>query len=447
MKAVGIILAGLACGMASCVNDSGLTGSGVLSEQAAPVRSVPTPTTASPTTTPVISGPATTTSAPPDAPSPKLMAAVGNDGVMAAASSDGSLATRSFVALQDLVYALNTPLPKFDVPALPLNLYAQTGVGKLSPSVADIPARVYVPNSESGTLTVIDPATFKILGTYRVGSQPHHVVPGWDMGTLYVLDTAGNALIPIDPRVGRPDVPIRVEDPYNLYFTPNGKEAIVVAERFQRLDIRNPRTWELLASIPVPHAGVNHGDFSPDGRYFYASCEYSGWVVVVDLVTRRVVAERRAGVQPIDVKLAPDASVLYVADQARNGVMVLNPTDLGEITFLPTGAGTHGLYPSRDGTKLYASNRLGGSVSVIDFASRQIVATWRIPGGGSPDMGGVSPDGSQLWLAGRFHGEVYVFNTATGGLLARIPVGTGAHGLCYFPQPGRFSMGHTGNYR
>jgi DNA-binding beta-propeller fold protein YncE len=93
------------------------------------------------------------------------------------------------------------------------------------------------------------------------------------------------------------------------------------------------------------------------------------------------------------------------------------------------------------------SNRLGGSVTVIDFATRQPVGTWTIPGGGSPDMGGVSSDGSQLWLSGRYHSEVYVFDTATGALAHRIPVGRGPHGLALFPQPGRFSMGHTGNYR
>jgi YVTN family beta-propeller protein len=103
------------------------------------------------------------------------------------------------------------------------------------------------------------------------------------------------------------------------------------------------------------------------------------------------------------------------------------------------------MYPSRDATELYVSNRLEGSVSVIRFATRQIVATWAVPGG-SPDMGGVSSDGTQLWLSGRYNSEVYVIDTRT-GVLRRIPVGKGPHGLCVFPQPGRFSLGHTGNYR
>ena len=67
--------------------------------------------------------------------------------------------------------------------------------------------------------------------------------------------------------------------------------------------------------------------------------------------------------------------------------------------------------------------------------------------GGSPDMGGVSSDGKTLWLSGRYNREVYAFNTDTGQLRARIKVGKGPHGLCVYPQPGRYSLGHTGVFR
>ena len=115
--------------------------------------------------------------------------------------------------------------------------------------------------------------------------------------------------------------------------------------------------------------------------------------------------------------------------------------------FLPTGRGTHGLYPSRDARFLYATNRGEGSVSVIDFATQKVVHKWTIPGGGSPDMGGVSADGNVLWLSGRYHSEVYAIDTATGKLLARTKVGKEPHGLCVWPQPGRYSLGHTGLMR
>jgi YVTN family beta-propeller protein len=331
----------------------------------------------------------------------------------------------------------------------PTDVYAFTHAGMLADSVRDVPARVYVPNGHANAVTVIDPATLQIVGTFGVDELPQHVVPSYNMQTLYVTNNNGNTLTPIDPRTGTPGSALPVNDPYNLYFSPDGTIAIVMAERDMQVDFRDPTTWQLLGSVEVPHRGVNHADFTADGKTMLASCEFSGWVVRIDLASRQITGEVEVGGEPIDVRVSPDGAVFYVANHVKNGggVSVVDPITMAELAFIPTGAGAHGLYPSRDGTKLYVTNRQAGSVSVVDFTTRQVVATWAIPGGGSPDMGGVSTDGSQLWVSGRYHDVVYVFDTTTGGLLAKIPVGHGPHGLAYFPQPGRFSLGHTGNYR
>jgi DNA-binding beta-propeller fold protein YncE len=191
-------------------------------------------------------------------------------------------------------------------------------------------------------------------------------------------------------------------------------------------------------------------DFSADGRYLLASCEFSGQMVKVDVATERidgVLTLPEQGAMPQDVKLSPDGAVFYVADMHANGIWEIEGTKLKVSGFLHTGAGAHGLYPSRDSRFLYVTNRSEGSISVISFATRKSVATWRIPGGGSPDMGGVSADGKVLWLSGRYSAVVYAISTRTGKLLARIPVGVGPHGLCVWPQPGRYSLGHTGILR
>jgi YVTN family beta-propeller protein len=270
-------------------------------------------------------------------------------------------------------------------------------------------------------------------------------VPSYDLSTLYVNNNRGNSLTPIDPRTGKPGTPIPIDDPYNLYFSPDGAHAIVMAERNSRVDFRDPKTWRLEKSVPIAHSGVNHADFTPDGRTMIASCEFSGWLVRIDLPTMRVTGELQVGGMPVDVRSSPDGTVMFVANQGRNGVSVIDPVTMTETGFITAERGTHGLYPSRDGTKLYATNRLAGSISVIDFATRTVVATWRI--GGTPDMGGVSADGTRFWVTGRYSGGVYVVDTTTGTLVKRIPVGKGPHGLSIFPQPGRFSLGHTGNYR
>jgi YVTN family beta-propeller protein len=304
---------------------------------------------------------------------------------------------------------------------------------------------VYVPNSVSNTLDVIDPATYRVIATYPVGSQPQHVTPSWDMSTLYVDNDVSDSVTPIDARTGKPGKEFHMRDPYNLYFTPDGTKAITVAERRHAVDFRDGPTLTFIKSLHIPYTGPNHLDFDAAGRFFFISCEFSGWLARVDVKSMAITGAIYLGGKPTDVRLSPDGTVFFVANERRNGVSVVDPVQMREIQFIPTGKGTHGFVVSRDGKSLYASNRLDGSVSVISFARREVVATWHF--GGSPDMGGVSVDGSKLWLSGRYNHDVYVIDTFTGKLLQKIQVGRGPHGVCVFPQPGRYGMGHTGNYR
>jgi YVTN family beta-propeller protein len=333
-------------------------------------------------------------------------------------------------------------------PASP-DVYAADRPGMLSPVVRRFPSRVYVPNSESGTVEVIDPATRRVVDQFAVGRLPQHVVPSWDLRRLWVTNDESNTLTPIDPATGRPGRPVPVADPYNLYFTPDGSRAIVVAERLRRLDFRDPHTMRLRHALAVPCRGVDHLDFTADGRFLLASCEFSGQLLWVDVRGERVagVVRLEPGSMPQDVKLAPDGRLFYVADMRLGGVHLVAAARPRLVGFLATGVGAHGLYVSRDSRSLYVSNRGEGSVSVVSFATPRVVATWRLPGGGSPDMGGLSTDGRVLWLAGRYDAEVYAIDTRSGALEARIRVGQGPHGLCVYPQPGRHSLGHTGVFR
>ncbi len=364
--------------------------------------------------------------------------------------------------------AQSGPRPVETIPGMPpvvdpSNLYSEIRPDRLSPAVSGALSRVYVPNRQGNDVSVIDPATMKVVDRFPVGVNPQHVVPSWDLKTLWVTNNAegrtDGTLTPIDPTTGKPGKAIAVDDPYNMYFTPDGRSAIVVAEALKRLDLRDPQTMALQGSIPVPQCkGINHADFSIDGRIAIFTCEFQGGLARIDMVGRKVLGYLKLsrGGMPQDIRVSPDGKIFYVADMKAGGVFVIDGDAFKEIGFLKTGIGTHGLYPSRDGSKLYVANRGSahvfgpprgkGTVSVIDFASRQIVATWPIPGGGSPDMGNVSIDGKVLWLSGRFDNVVYAIDTATGEVRS-IPVGKEPHGLTVWPQPGRYSLGHTGNMR
>jgi YVTN family beta-propeller protein len=346
--------------------------------------------------------------------------------------------------------AAQTPLPGMPPVQNPTDIYSADHAGDLSPVVKSYPARVYVPNSKSDSVDVIDPKTFKVIGHFKSGGkEPQHVVPQYDLKRLWVINDLGDTATPIDPATGKPGATIPVEDPYNMYYTPDGKFAIVVAERKQKLNFLDPQTMKLVHTVPVNCPGVDHMDFTADGRYLIASCEFSAEILKVDVANQKVVGTLKVGAKgmPQDVKTSPDGKVFYVADMDANGIHLIDPVSFTKIGFIATGVGAHGLYVSRDSKVLYISNRGEGSVTVLDLATRKILTKWVIPHGGSPDMGGVSPDGTQLWLSGRYHSEVYVFDTNNGKLLARIPVGKGPHGLCYYPQPGRYSLGHTGVFR
>jgi YVTN family beta-propeller protein len=334
----------------------------------------------------------------------------------------------------------------------PSNVYAADSPGNFNPVVRADPALVYVPNSLSNTVDVIDQQTLKIIRSFPVANRPQHVVPSYDLKTLYAVSDLGNSLQPIDPTTGTASgPPIAVPDPYNLYFTPDGRYAITVAENLKRLDFRDPHTMALQVSLPVPTCpGVDHADFSADGHLVYFSCEALGAMIEVALEGQprvlRTLDLQPKPASPQDVKLSPDGSLLYSADQDRGGLWEIDAKTFTVVGFLPTGSGAHGLYPSRDDKYLYVSNRTAGTISVVSFATRQIVQTWNL-GSSSPDMGNVSNDGKTLWLSGRYNSEVYVIDTETGALRARIAVGDGPHGLCVWPQPGRYSLGHTGILR
>ncbi len=353
-----------------------------------------------------------------------------------------------------VVRAAAPPAPLNALPGMPRipnrdDIYTADRPGNLSPAVRNYPPRIYVPNSRSNSVTVIDPATYTVIDQFRVAAHPQHVTPSYDLQTLWVLSDEGDSLTRIDPATGKPVGRIPVSDPYNMYYTPDGKYAIVVAERLQRLNFLDTANMNLHNSLQVPCKGVDHMDFSADGRYLIASCEFGMAVIKVDIQQQRFLGRLMVSPHgmPQDVKLSPDGAVFYVADMKAGGVHLIDGESLNEIGFIPTGKGAHGLYVSRDSHVLYVSNRGEGSVSLIDFNSRKVIDKWKLPGKASPDMGGVSADGKVLWLAGRYNSEVYAIDTGSGKLLARIPVGHEPHGLCVYPQPGRYSLGHTGVFR
>ena len=331
----------------------------------------------------------------------------------------------------------------------PTNIYRAITSKTLAPQVRNDPEYVYVPNGDPGTVEVIDPSTYTVVRRMSFGfhTYPEHVTPSYDLRWLYADVDGANALAKIDPRTGKLVRMIRgIERPYNLYFTPDGARAIDVAEYDNTLVFMDPHTWKPIKAVTMPCRGSDHADFGPPGTsYLLISCEYDGNVIKVDWKKMQVLRVLNVGGMPIDVKLTPNGKRFLVANQGLGGVSIIDPATMKQTGFIPTAKGAHGMALSRDTTHMYVTDRLAGEISRIDLSTLKVDATWNV--GGSPDMAQVSPNGSELWVTNRFGTTVSVISTKTGKVIHHIEVGPDPHGLTYFPEPGRFSLGHNGVYR
>ena len=263
-------------------------------------------------------------------------------------------------------------------------------------------------------------------------------------------------------RPANPAAPIPVDDPYNLYFTPDGRAAIVVAERHKRLDFRDPQTMALQQSIATPNcSGINHADFSIDGRYAIFTCEFrGGGLVKIDLVNRQVLGylqASRSGACPRTSASRPTARAFYVADMHADGVYVVDGDSFTQTDFIPTGDRHARALPEprRQGT-VCRQSRLAldarraarqGQHRGRRLRDRQGRADLADPGRRQPRHGQCQR-GRKAALAVRAVRQRRLRHRhSETGAVKSIPVGQEPHGLTVWPQPGRYSLGHTGNMR
>ena len=268
-------------------------------------------------------------------------------------------------------------------------MYAHTGVGALAPATRGVPYLLYVPQSAGTGVTVIDPTSLRVVGHYTTGLDPQHVVPAYDLKTLYSTNDLANSLTPFDPRTGRPAGPnIAVDDPYNMYFTPGGAEAVVVAEARQQLEFYDAHSFVPHTVVHVDCAGLDHADFTADGRFMLVSCEFAHRLVRIDLATHSVAGYvDLPGSSPQDVRISADGRVFYVADMYRGGVHLIDTATFTEQGFLPTGRDAHGLYPT--GTAPGCSSATAG---------REPSASWTSRPAGSSRPGGCPAGGARTWV-------------------------------------------------
>lgn len=329
--------------------------------------------------------------------------------------------------------AEGTPAPPAEPP---IDVYAATRAGMLNPAVRPLPPRLYVADARRGEVAVIDPRTYRVVQRVGLGRAAQGIVPSWDLKTLWIRTHGG--FVPLDPATGRPGPAVQAGDPRDLLFTPDGRLALVPAGGLERVDIRDAHTLRLRGSIPVPCRDPGHTDFSADGSFAVLTCPGTGQLVRLDPGNRHRpgILQLAPGARPQDIRLSPDGSRFYVADSASGGVWLIDAAGFRSAGFVPTGKGASALSLSRNDDALYVSGQSG--LAVIALPGNRVTATWPLPQG---DIGGVSEDGSVLWLADHSGGTVCAISTVDGRPLHKIR--SAPRALVLFPQPGRYSLGPT----
>jgi YVTN family beta-propeller protein len=280
----------------------------------------------------------------------------------------------------------------------------------------------FVVNSNDASVSLIDVATRQEVRRIPLLREPHHMALTPDHRSLVIGDTTGNTLFFLDPRTGALQRQATVSDPYQLVFSPDGRLLTVAGLARNQIDIYDARTLALLHRIPA-RSMPSHINYSPDSARVFVSLQGTDRLIAIDTASGRVLWNSRVGRTP--------AGVLWNRGRLLVGIMgeahfaVVDPADGHVERVIPTGRGAHTMFVSHDGRTIYATDRVDGTIAVIDAATLKVVRELRVPGG--PDDLDFAPDG-KIWAALRFAQSVAIIDPAT-GVVARIPVGRSPHGI------------------
>lgn len=283
-------------------------------------------------------------------------------------------------------------------------------------------------NSDDDSLSRIDTATYREIARSYIGRAPHHLLMTPDGKSLIVAVAEGNELAFIDPGSDTVKHRVAASDPYQIGFSPGGKWFVANSLRLDRIDIYDAANYQLVHRLPALTM-PSHIGFSPDGKTVYVTLQGTGRLVAIDLASGNPLWTARVGPQPAGVWVRPSGTIL-VGIMGSDHIAEVDPKDGSVIRRIQTGRGAHNFLIAPDGATLYVTNRVAGTISVLDAATLAVTATMAAPGG--PDDMALSPDGRELWVTGRWRAAVNVLELATGSLKTTIPVGRSPHGILLY---------------
>jgi YVTN family beta-propeller protein len=280
-------------------------------------------------------------------------------------------------------------------------------------------------NSDDDSLSVIDTSTYKETSRTHIGRSPHHLIATPDGKSLIVAMAGGDELVFIDRATGMIKERLAASDPYQIAFSPDAKWFVTNSLRLDRIDIYDGKDHRLVHRLPAPTM-PSHIGFSPDSSTVYVTLQGTNNLIAIDLASGEPRWTAPVGRQPAGVWVRPSGTIL-VGIMGSDHIAEVDPLDGSVIRRVRTGHGAHNFLLSPDGTTLYVSNRVAGTISTLDAATLAITGTMTAPGG--PDDMALTRDGQELWVTRRWRASVDVIDRATGTLKTMIPVGRSPHGI------------------
>ena len=226
---------------------------------------------------------------------------------------------------------------------------------------------VTVLNSGDASVSLIDKDTRKVLETFPVGKEPHHLIATPDEKSLIVAYAVGNDLVFLDPVTGKIQQRVpRIDDPYQIGFSPDQKWFLTTGNRLDRVDIYRWDGHALTIAKQIPAAKTpSHIAFTADSKIAFITVQDSNEVMAIDLPTQTVMWRMTIGSAPAGVWVTTDQKYLLVGMTGADYVEVIDWHTRTSVKRIPTGKGAHNFRALGDKRHLFLSNRVSGTISII----------------------------------------------------------------------------------
>ncbi len=319
--------------------------------------------------------------------------------------------------------------------------------------------RVYTADQTSNTVSVIDPFNNKSLGVIRLGDP----VPGSlsalykgallvhglgyspDSRILVVVSVGSNSVTFVETATNKVMGTVYVgRAPHEAMFRPDGKEVWVTVRGENYVSVIDPVLMKETRRILLSN-GPGMTMFRPDGKYAFVCSSFTPDLAVIDTGAYQVVQTlKQASSFCPDIAVSPEGDEVWITLKDAGKVQVFSgESPFPERAVLDTGPITNHVNLLNNPGGKFAYVTVGGTNQVKVFSrgpKPQLVAT--IPVGDLPHGLWPSGDGSRIYVALENGGAVAAIETSTNKVIANIPIGQTAQALMYVPnavEPGNGS--------